>query len=64
MPLDHQICPFLVLRVLANDFTKSLHPGILVGRGIGIEIDSLAVSKSHPETFLHEHVSFLFLGKG
>lgn len=47
----------------ADGISQDLHPAILVGRAVGVEVDDLAVSEADPEAFFHKHVALFLFGK-
>lgn len=52
-----------IIKRLPNDLTQHLHPLVLEGATIGVEIDRLAVGEADTETFLDVLVALVFLGE-
>ena len=60
LALEHQIAPAALhaTAFLANASIQNLHPAFFVARGVGIEVDYLAVVEPDSETFFDEHIAF------
>ncbi|RAH70444.1 uncharacterized protein BO66DRAFT_81488 [Aspergillus aculeatinus CBS 121060] len=67
LPLKNHLGPELGLAASRGSFAhrigQDLHPSVLVGCAVSVEINHFAVAEANTEPFLHEHITFLFLSK-
>lgn len=59
-----EVGPSLALdKILTDNFGQRDHPAVFFRSAVGIEVDGLAVRKTHSETLLDKHVTFFLFRK-